>query len=349
VPPAEVPVEVTEDISLYKSGAAILPLFEGSPHTVLHSLVKHFSWFCEHPGISKEALSSMLSIQHSMLPPGNNLPNSYEAALKVIQPFLVKPEVYNVCPNDCVIFRGVFNDMSECPKCSAKRYIGDSRIPARTFTYLPLKPRLSRLFNTSSLAQALQSHTVTRSDEDDVMFDIHHSSAWKAAYDPDGLFKGDPRGISLAFCTDGVNPFAHNKVVHSMWPIMLTLLNLPRRIRNLFSSILLVGIIPSNGSKEPQSLAPYLDILVDEMLEICSCTLYDTYQNAPFKCKAAVLLYVLDYPGIGKVMSVVGSGGFQGCMFCEIEGSRNEDLKKMVYVQNRRFLKNDSELRRDKR
>ena len=131
----------------------------------------------------------------------------------------------------------------------------------------------------------LQSHTVTRSDEDNVMFDIHHSSAWKGAYDPDGLFEGDPRGISLAFCTDGVNPFAHNKVVHSMWPVMLTLLNLPRQIRNLFSSILLVGIIPSNGSKEPQSLAPYLDIMVDEMLELCSRTLYDAYQNAPFKCK----------------------------------------------------------------
>jgi len=94
----------------------------------------------------------------------------------------------------------------------------------------------------------------------------------------------------LAF---GVNPFAHNKVVHLMWLIMLTKLNLPQ---NLFSSILLGGIIPSNGSKEPQepqSLAPYLDILVNEMLEISCCTLYDTYQNAPFKCKVAVLLYVL--------------------------------------------------------
>ena len=53
--------------------------------------------------------------------------------------------------------------------------------------------------------------------------------------------------------------------------------------------------------------------------------------------QAAALLYMLDYPGIGKVMSVVGSGGFQGCMFCDLEGSRNEDLKKMVYVQNRQF------------
>ena len=84
------------------------------------------------------------------------------------------------------------------------------------------------------------------------------------------------------------------------------------------------------------------------MLELCSSTLYDSYQKAPFKCKAAVLLYVLDYPGIGKVMSVVGSGGFQGYMFCDIEGSRNEDLKEMVYVQNKRFLNWNLDLRKDK-
>ena len=158
---------------------------------------------------------------------------------------------------------------------------------------------------------------------------------------------GDPRGLSLAPCTDGVNLFAHNKVSYSIWPIMLTLLNLPRRIRNHFGNILLVGIIPSNGTHEPKSLNPYLEILVDEMLELSNSILFDSYQRAPFSCKIALLLYVLDYPGIGKVMSVVGSGGLQGCMFCDIQGTRNEDLQKNVYLQNRRFLCEESSLRKD--
>ena len=132
------------------------------------------------------------------------------------------------------------------------------------------------------------------------MIYIHQSSGWKNAYCNTGLFEGDPRGLSLALCTDGVNPFAHNKVSYSMWPIMLTLLNLPRRIRNHFGSILLVGIIPSNGSHEPKSLNPYLEILVDELLELSNSKLFDSYQGAPFTCKLAVLLCVLDYPGIGS-------------------------------------------------
>jgi len=62
-----------------------------------------------------------------------------------------------------------------------------------------------------------------------------------------------------------------------MWPIMLTLLNLPRNLRNRFASILLVGIVPSNGAQEPHSLDPYLHVLVDELIELSSFTLYDAY------------------------------------------------------------------------
>ena len=47
-------------------------------------------------------------------------------------------------------------------------------------------------------------------------------------------------------------------------------------------------------------------------------------------------------------MSVVGSGGFQGCMFCDIKGKHNKELKKTVYAQNRRFLEDDSDLRKEK-
>ena len=204
------------------------------------------------------------------------------------------------------------------------------------------------MFGNQNIAQVLQSHAMVQDDETDFVFDIHQSATWRRFYDSTGLFKGDGRGVSLALCTDGVNPFAHNKVSYSMWPIMLTLLNLPRRLRNRFASIMLVGIIPSNKGQEPRSLNPYLNILVDELLELSGCTLFDAYQKAPFEWKVALLLYVLDYPGISKTLSVVGSGGLQGCMFCEIEGVWNDVLNKTIYLENRRFLSKDSNMRKDK-
>jgi len=59
-------------------------LFDQSPHSVLDTLVKYFQWFYGHPGISKESFSAMLATQNTVLPPGNNLPSSYEATLSRI-------------------------------------------------------------------------------------------------------------------------------------------------------------------------------------------------------------------------------------------------------------------------
>lgn len=105
-----------------------------------------------------------------------------------------------------------------------------------------------------------------------------------------------------------------------MWPIVLTILNLPPKIRYSFSNLLLVGIVPGNNQKEPSSLDPYLEILVDELLGLSNKTMFDAYRNAPFQLKVQLFMFVLDYPGIGKVFHVMGSGAYEGCAWCEISG-----------------------------
>ena len=62
------------DSCVYSSDAPTTLLYACTSTTVLHALVKHFHWFSEHPGISKESLSSLLSMEQSFLPPGNKLP-----------------------------------------------------------------------------------------------------------------------------------------------------------------------------------------------------------------------------------------------------------------------------------
>ena len=134
------------------------------------------------------------------------------------------------------------------------------------------------------------------------MRDIHDSESWRRAYSTKGVFEGDCHGISLALCTDEVNPFSHNKVSYSMWPIVLAILNRERY------SFVMVGIVPGNGNKEANSLDPYLDILVE------------VYKCANFSMKVELLLYILDYPAIGKVFNVMGTGGYRACAWCELEG-----------------------------
>ena len=98
------------------------------------------------------------------------------------------------------------------------------------------------------------------------MTDLHQSHIWKERYEKNGPFKGDPRGICLSLCTDGTNPYSKNKASYSMWPIMLTIFNLPFPCRIRPQSILLAGIIP--GKSEPNNLDPYIGILVDEIIQL---------------------------------------------------------------------------------
>ena len=101
---------------------------------------------------------------------------------------------------------------------------------------------------------------------------------------------------------------------------MMTILNMPRNIRNAFGNILLLGIIPGTGKKEPASLNPYLEVVVDELFRLNDSSMFDAYLGAPFHVKVRLMLYVLDYPGVCKVFHTSGSGAYKSCMWCDITG-----------------------------
>jgi hypothetical protein len=141
------------DLSMYENPEVTASLYDGSNLTILEAVAHHMLWFTEHPGTSKDALSGILNMQHhSILPQPNLLPDCYSSALNLIEPFLVRPLDLDVCPNDCIIFRGKHAALTECPTCGAKHF-KTSNVPFRRFRYLPIGPRLERLFGTSNLAQ----------------------------------------------------------------------------------------------------------------------------------------------------------------------------------------------------
>lgn len=245
------------------------------------------NWFTEHPSLSKSAFSESLAIHKNMLPKDNLLPGSYEEVVRFINPYLVKTMKFDAYPKDHVLFRGKYRFVVSCPVCGESRYNGSGR-PRKVFTYLPLG--FVRLYGDIDLSKLCQSHH----GGGDEMFDVHDSPIFTHEYSERGYFQGHRREISLAFITDGVNPYDNIKIRYSMWPIMLTNLNLPRRICNLFSNILLVGLVPGNKNEEPTTLDPYLDVVVDELLSLSGCPLYDAYQEAPLQFKVKILLHILD-------------------------------------------------------
>ena len=344
---------VEYDKDLYNTGIAVQNITNLNI-TVLQWLALHFNIFSTHPSISKQAFSSFLKLQSSFHKTTDfNLPASYYEARKLINPYVIKRKYFHACVNDCVLFRDSekyqYANLQTCPLCSEDRYVDNNakrQVARRKFIYIPIGPRLARIYGEVNLAQLVQSHPGC-SYSGEQMWDIHHSAVWKELYGKDGHFSGDNMGISFAFEMDGVNPYHNIGVCYSMTPMMLTILNLPRHIRNTFSNINLVGIIPGSGRSEATKVGTYVEVLVDELLYLTGCKAYSEYNKAPVDVKIKLLLYVLDYPGLSKLFNQIGSGGFFGCHWCFVRGETCKHLDKVVYLHNRSFLEKYDPLRDD--
>ena len=289
-------------------------IYPNSRFTVVETLSMLFSWFASFPGISKEALSRLLFLLHSfILPEGNILPESYGQAHLRLKQHLTDMEVYDCCPNDCLLFRNQYATFDHCPKCRNDRFIPNTKQAYKKFKYLPLLPRLRRMFSCSKVSEMIQEHNLSDAS---VAKDIHDSTAWKHLYSATGPFKGDARYLSFAICADGMNPFSKEKTTYSMWPITLSLLNFPPTIRTKFSSLFLIGIIP--GKKEPKDLNPYLQLLTDELLDLPNHPLYDAFKGEWFTPHATVLLNILDYPGQNKIFKTTGTFAYYVFLLCVV-------------------------------
>ena len=66
------------------------------------------------------------------------------------------------------------------------------------------------------MSKKIQNHVWALHKPSSVVSNTHQSSFWKELYGP---FHGDPRGLVLSLCADGVNPFAKENVQYSMCPI----------------------------------------------------------------------------------------------------------------------------------
>lgn len=273
-------------------------LYSGSSLSSIQAVSLLMSWFSSFPGISKQALNSLLNLLHTkILPQGNILPSNYCQAVAKLRPYLSPVKEYHCCVNDCLIFRdyceGEFSKLTVCPRCGESRYKPDNKTPRKRFKFLSVLSRIKRFYSAPTTSVLLKGH------QTGAVAGIHGSLAWNEWYRKDGLFGGDARAISFALCADGLNPFSHDKTTYSMCPLFLIPLNLPESIRKKSGPMFLTGIIP--GRKEPKNMDPYVDLIVDDILSLNSTRAYDAHSDEYFQLKGNILLHVFDYPGQNKV------------------------------------------------
>ena len=151
-------------------------------------------------------------------------------------------EKIHACEKGCVLFRLQYEDLNYCLICNSSRYVvvdndmgekTQNKIPIIILWYMPIVPRLQRLFMVEGTARQMTWHKTgkrTELDADGNVMMVHTSDgeAWKRF---DALHKekmADPTHPRVAINTDGFSLFGQMATLYSCWPVFVIPLNLPR-------------------------------------------------------------------------------------------------------------------------
>ena len=113
-----------------------------------------------------------------MLPKDNELPSTTYEAKQLVCPLGLEVQKIHACPNDCILYRGDYENLDACPVCGALRYKirkddpGDvegerprKRVPAKVMWYSPTISRLKRLFRNKDNAKLMRWHKEERKQD----------------------------------------------------------------------------------------------------------------------------------------------------------------------------------------
>ena len=250
------------------------------------------------------------------------------------------PMKFACCINSCICYTGPYADLDECPKCKTSR-LNESGQERRTFSYMPLIPRLRALMSNRTYAARLQY----RADEHakackpgtttDVFDGLHYRSLLGERVVVGGQtyphkYFSDHRDIALGFATDGFAPFKKRK--HTAWILLIFNYNLPPEQRFQKDNIICVGIIP--GPKKPWDADSFIYPLVHELLELAiGVSAYDALSKSLFALRAYVITGFGDIPAVSMLMHMKGHNALCPCRMCGILGIRMPDSRnKTLYV-----------------
>jgi hypothetical protein len=86
----------------------------------LGSILELLKWKAEE-GLSNSGFEKLLKMMKNMLPKDNKLPFSTYEAKKVVFPLGLEVQKIHACPNDYILYRGDYENLNECPICTALR------------------------------------------------------------------------------------------------------------------------------------------------------------------------------------------------------------------------------------
>ncbi|XP_050109451.1 uncharacterized protein LOC126588404 [Malus sylvestris] len=300
-------------------------------------------------GLSNKCFDYFFGVIKRMLPKENCLPEDHKSAQKVLKGLGLGYEKIHACVNNCILFYTENKQFDKCPVCNEPRFKMTSqnrknKIPQKVMRYLPLKPRLQRLYMSMHTLTDMRWHKEGRVN-DDVTRHPADGEAWKD-FDrmyPD--FAADPRNVRLGLATEGFNPFGVLDQTHNTWPVVVFPYNLPpwKCMKKEYMMLtLLIGEDPG------KSIDVYLRPLVDELKDLWEngVRTYDKYTGQMFTMRAVVMWTVNDFPAYAMVSGWM-TKGYMACPICKENVTSSWHARKVCYLGHRRWLPLDNEWRQN--
>ncbi len=130
----------------------------------------------KYSGMLQQCVTGMLQLIKRVFGTINvTIPKNFSEVKAAVSDMLVPVHEYDVCINDCIIFKGEHADSMTCPSCKKSRYKPEKKQARKKYHYLPLIPRHLQLLEIGKISGMLQEH----SKASQVMTDVQHSFAWQ--------------------------------------------------------------------------------------------------------------------------------------------------------------------------
>lgn len=336
--------------------AAKTPLWEGcEDHSELSASVRLLSIKSDY-NMSEQCYNEVVRLMKETLPRGNRMVRDFYRTRRMVSKLGLGYKKIDCCVNGCMLYYKENLTGIQCNFCHEPRYarrVSRGRykdVARKQMWYLPLAPRLQRLFASPSTASEMRWHH-DNPREYGVLSHPSDGEAWKHFNRMHPDFAHDPRNVRLGLCADGFSPYGALGKTYSCWPVIVTPYNLPPWMCMQKEYLFLTLIIP--GPHNPKDkIDVFLQPLIDElnMLWNEGVVSYDISLKQNFRMRAALMWTINDFPAYGMLSGWMTAGKL-ACPYC-MKNSKAFTLKHgrktSFFDCHRMFLPWDHPFRRNR-
>jgi len=197
---------------------------------------------------------------------------------------------------------------------------------------------LQLMFQNPLLAPFLKLAPPRSADSNDPVTQIEHSRRYREkvynrpADGSPSFFERNRRNVCLSLTTDGFNPWRGSQ--YSMWPVCLSVLNLPPHLRNRPEFTIMIALI--EGPDKPERMELYLSHVLREVRNaslhpFSVIDVSDAEPCVPHSITVKLMFVNADLPALCSVLCVTAAG-CHGCPKCREQAVHRPELNKSIFT-----------------